>query len=56
MPIKYPVSEEFISGGLSHTHTHTWKKNFVKKCSWGLKTQKQNMGRGGEKILIFFPY
>ena len=25
---KYPVSEEFISGGLSHTHTHTHTDTF----------------------------
>ena len=27
------------------------KKNFTKKCSWGLKTQKKNWGGG-----VFFPY
>ena len=33
---------------------------FAKKCSWGLKTQKKkkkkNLGRGGRKISVFFPY
>ena len=33
----------------------TEKKNFAKKCSWGLKTQKKKkIGGGGAKN--FFPY
>ena len=45
-------------GGGGKVEFLTEKKNFAKKCSWGLKTQKKkkNLGGGAKNFWVFFPY
>ena len=45
-------------GGVGKVEFLTEKKNFAKKCSWGLKTQKKkkNWGGGAKISEFFFPY
>ena len=44
-----------VGGGGGKVEFLIEKKNFAKKCSWGLKTQKKKIwGGGGQKILSFF--
>ena len=49
-----PYEAQYINNkwGGGEVEFLTEKKNSAKKCSWGLKTPKKNVGGGGE---FFFP-